>query len=49
MGRGQGQGKQAETSDQMGQTVCYNCRRPGHMRRDCLERQRSHGAADEAY
>ena len=24
---------------QAGQMVCYHCQQPGHMRRDCLQRQ----------
>ena len=42
-GRGQAQGLQAESSSQARQMTCYHCRRPGHMRRDCPRRQRSHG------
>ena len=43
MGRGQVQDSQAETSSQAGQTICYFYCQPGHMRRDCPMRQRSHG------
>ena len=46
-GRGQVQDSQAGTSSQAGQTICYFCRQPGHMRRDCPRRQRSHGAEAE--
>ena len=46
VGRGRGQGLQAESSGQARQMKCYHCRQPGHMRRDCLSRQRSHGTAD---
>ena len=28
---------------QAGQMVCYHCQQPGHMRRDCLQRQGSKG------
>ena len=44
MGRGQVQDSQAGTSSQEGQTICYLCRQPGHMRLDSPRRQRSHGA-----
>ena len=43
VGRGQGHGSQAETFSQARQTISYFCRQPGHMRRDCPRRQRSHG------
>ena len=32
---------------QAGQVICYLCRQPGHMRRDCPRRQRSHGTEAE--
>ena len=47
MGRGQVQDSQAGTSSKAGQTICYFCCQPGHMRRDCPRRQRSHGAEAE--
>ena len=47
MGRGQVQDSQAGTSSQAGQTICYCYRQPRHMRRDCPQRQRSHGAEAE--
>ena len=47
VGRGQVQDSQAGTSSQAGQTICYFCRQPEHMRRDCPRRQRSHGAEAE--
>ena len=40
-GRGyQGQG-QVKASSQTGQMTCYHCHMPGHMRRDCPQRQGS--------
>ena len=47
MGRGQVQDSQAETSSQEGQTICYFCRQPGHMRQDCSRRQRYRGIETE--
>ena len=47
VGRGQVQDSQAGTSSKAGQTTCYFCCQPGHMRRDCPRRQRSHGAEAE--
>ena len=46
-GRGQVRDSQAGTSSQAGQTICYLCRQPEHMRRDCPRRQRPHGAEAE--
>ena len=43
MGRGQVQDSQAKISSQVGQTICYYCRQPGHIRQVCPWRQRSHG------
>ena len=37
-----GQG-QIRVSSQAGQMVLYHCQQPGHMRRDCPERQGSQG------
>ena len=47
MGRRQVQDSQAGTSSQAGQTICYLCRQPRHMRRDCPRRQRSRGTETE--
>ena len=47
VGRGQVHDSQAGTSSHAGQTICYFCRQPGHMRRDCPRRQRSYGAEAE--
>ena len=47
VGRGQVQDSHIGTSSQAGQTICYFCRQPGHMRRDCPRRQRSHGTEAE--
>ena len=34
---------QVKASSQVGQVTCFHCQQPGHMRRDCLQRQRSQG------
>ena len=47
IGRGLGQELQAESSGHDGQMTCYHCRQPGHMRRDCPRRQRSHSIETE--
>ena len=43
VGRGRPHDLEAESSGQARQMTCYHCRQPGHMRRDCPKRQRSHG------
>ena len=47
VGQGRAQGLQAESLGQARQMMCYHCRQPGHMRRDCHKRQRSHGTGTE--
>ena len=46
-GRGRGQDLQAESSGQARKMTCYYCCQPGHMKRDCLRRQRSQGTTAE--
>ena len=47
VGQSRGQDLQAKSSDQVRQMTCYHCRQSGHMRRDCLRRQRSQGTTAE--
>ena len=46
-GQGRAQGMQAKNSGQARQMMCYHCCQPGHMRRECLRRQRSRGTKTE--
>ena len=46
VGRGRPQDFQAESSGQAEQMTYSHCHQPGHRRRDCPRRQRSHGIAD---
>ena len=46
-GRGLGQDLHAESSGQAKQVTCYHCHKPGHIRRDCPRRQRSHSIETE--
>ena len=47
VGQGRAQGLQAESSGHIGQMTCYHCCQLGHMKRDCLRRQGSHGTEAE--
>ena len=47
VGRSRAQGLQAKSSSQAEQMTCYHYRQPGHMRRDCPRRQRSHSTEIE--
>ena len=38
-----GQARQMRVTSQAEQMVCYHCQQPGHMRRDCPQRQGSQG------
>ena len=46
VGQGRPQDLQAESLGQARQITCYHCRQPGHRRRYCPKRQRSHGTTD---